>query len=385
MNRVLIFDPSTWAVGTGGTSYLRNVGEGLSFFQDRLEFAFFCHGRAREHVGEQLERHFRVTYSDSDGTGARAAMSRGKNLRRAVDEIRPDVVLTMNQCDAALNVPVITFLRNRLYFETGATWFRRGMRLVPRLKYAVLRRQSFRSIRRSSALLFPTDDFGRAAMRQVSRPVSWSVAQFGLNREVLAGGERDYSQARTVLSLHYNIHKNYALLWRAMCRVWEAGNNVLWRITDDLENSGFPSARALHEEMKASPYFERIEFLGKVNQADMGAVYAEADLLAYPTLCESFGHGLVEAMGNGMPCVASDIGVNRELAGEAALYADAHNADAFGDAIQSLLTDGDERVRLGQAARERSRKFSWERHAASLVEAIENVAESAARKREGTE
>ena len=124
MKKILIFDPSTWASATGGTSYLRNISKGLIKHADCFNFIFFCNSRARDHVDEQLGKHFEVKYSDCR-TGLLGAVSRKRNMLKAVNYIRPDLVLSMNQCDAVVDVPVITFLRNRLYFETNSSWFRK--------------------------------------------------------------------------------------------------------------------------------------------------------------------------------------------------------------------------------------------------------------------
>ena len=51
---------------------------------------------------------------------------------------------------------------------------------------------------------------------------------------------------------------------------------------------------------------ERVQFIGHVPPAVMTNLYERADLFALPSLEETFGLPLVEAMGAGTPVVATD-------------------------------------------------------------------------------
>ena len=106
----------------------------------------------------------------------------------------------------------------------------------------------------------------------------------------------------------------------------------------------------------------------------MALVYKNADILIYPTICESFGHGLLEGMGNGLPCIVSDIGVNREIAGDAVLYCDKNNTEDFVTKLKQIISNKQLRIQLGNKALFQSKKYSWENHADKLVEAINKTA-----------
>ena len=60
--------------------------------------------------------------------------------------------------------------------------------------------------------------------------------------------------------------------------------------------------------------------LGVRSYEETWSLYSGADVFVFPSLCESFGHPLVEAMASDLPVVASDIAVHREICGDAAAY-----------------------------------------------------------------
>jgi glycosyltransferase involved in cell wall biosynthesis len=103
----------------------------------------------------------------------------------------------------------------------------------------------------------------------------------------------------------------------------------------------------------------RAHLLGWVDDDTLEALYAEAGVVACPSLGEGFGLPLLEAFARNTPVVASVIGPFREVGSEAALYADAQDPVAFADALQRVLGDPDVGAGLAAAGRERARAFDW--------------------------
>ena len=65
-----------------------------------------------------------------------------------------------------------------------------------------------------------------------------------------------------------------------------------------------------------------VKTLGYVEDEDLRALYRQATVFAFPTLGEGFGLPVLEALTAGTPVLASDLPVLREVAGDAAWYAD---------------------------------------------------------------
>jgi glycosyltransferase involved in cell wall biosynthesis len=74
---------------------------------------------------------------------------------------------------------------------------------------------------------------------------------------------------------------------------------------------------------------------------------------------EGFGLSLLEAMACGLPCLASDCEILRELYSDEVvlLVPDPNLEDTFVEPLRRLLRDPDLRARLGQAARQFAEKY----------------------------
>lgn len=90
---------------------------------------------------------------------------------------------------------------------------------------------------------------------------------------------------------------------------------------------------------------------------DMPPVYRAADLFTYPIVpWESFGIAMLEAMASGLPVVATDDPIRREIVGDAGVFIDPRNTQAYADALKLAL-----KTKWGNKPRKQAEKFSWDR------------------------
>ncbi|MEU0934026.1 glycosyltransferase family 4 protein [Embleya sp. NPDC005971] len=82
-----------------------------------------------------------------------------------------------------------------------------------------------------------------------------------------------------------------------------------------------------------------VRALGRVPHAAMGAAYDEADAVVIPTHMEAFGIALVEALTRGLPCVASTVGNQPWIVGDAGIAVPPGDVDALTEALTQLSAD----------------------------------------------
>lgn len=121
-----------------------------------------------------------------------------------------------------------------------------------------------------------------------------------------------------------------------------------------------------------------IGFTGRVSKRRLRALYKAATIVVLPSLYEGFGLTALEAMACGAPVLASGSGAVREVAGDAAVYADARDPGAWTDAMEELLADEVRRRAMIEAGSRRVAMFSWERAARETLDIYRLAAEDAA-------
>ncbi len=109
--------------------------------------------------------------------------------------------------------------------------------------------------------------------------------------------------------------------------------------------------------------------LGYVDDPQLAALFRCARVVVFPSHYEGFGLPAVEALWSGVPLVASDIPVLREVTGGAALFAPDDDPRALARAIETTLTNEPLRQDLIERGRRRVAELSWSR-AADETEAV---------------
>ena len=112
---------------------------------------------------------------------------------------------------------------------------------------------------------------------------------------------------------------------------------------------------------------EAVRPLGWVEDEDLPAVIAAADLAVQPSLYEGFGLPVLEEMACGQVVAASNAASHPEVGGEAAAYFDPENVDEMTAVLHRLLTGKEEIAHRRQLGFQQAAKFSWQRAARETI------------------
>lgn len=118
----------------------------------------------------------------------------------------------------------------------------------------------------------------------------------------------------------------------------------------------------------------RVEFLGKISEADKADFLASVSLYIAPnTGGESFGIILAEAMAGGAAVVASDIPAFADVLGDGkygALF-ESENSENLAKVIIDLLRDSDKRKSLATSGAKHAQRFDWSQVGDEIFEVYE--------------
>jgi glycosyltransferase involved in cell wall biosynthesis len=174
------------------------------------------------------------------------------------------------------------------------------------------------------------------------------------------------------------------VLFCAKMQPWKGPQDLLEAFARaKLENSYLvfagdgPLRASLEQLAHALGVSERVRILGFVNQSQLPPVYTASDLLVLPSLYESFGFVVNEAMLCGCPVAVSDrVGAKFDIVrqGETGCIFPAGDVDALAAVLRDVLPDTEKRRRMGAAARKRMETWSPREYVNDLEEAVELAA-----------
>ena len=131
-----------------------------------------------------------------------------------------------------------------------------------------------------------------------------------------------------------------------------------------------------HQPSDISPQPSNIQFLGRVSDDELVRLYNQAACFVFPSLYEGFGLPPLEAMACGCPVLVSDIPVEREVCGDAALYFNPLEPSEILRIITQYLSNTDViKKTMRQKGYDNIKRFSWENSANVLMEIIKTDCE----------
>ena len=124
-----------------------------------------------------------------------------------------------------------------------------------------------------------------------------------------------------------------------------------------------PKAKKLLETAAKLGVKNRVFILRDLKIDELISLYSSASLLLHPSLCEGFGHPLVEAMACGCPVITSNQSAMPEVTDNAALLVDPKDTDKIAEAIGRVLDDNDLANSMIERGYARVEKLQWKQFA----------------------
>lgn len=120
---------------------------------------------------------------------------------------------------------------------------------------------------------------------------------------------------------------------------------------------------------------DSVIFAGRLESHDhVIATHLGATMAVVPTLYETFGFPVLEAMACGCPLVTTNYGSMAELSGDAAVLVDPLNPESIADGMERMIADESFRQHLARRGRQIAHEYTYARCAAQTLSILEGVA-----------
>jgi glycosyltransferase involved in cell wall biosynthesis len=360
----------------GGFTYLVNIVPQLAQLAPEDRFRIVV---ADEKVADSIPAadNVEVTYLGELGTrgrfdytyrqAGRMARKWGADLYFSAGELAP----------LDLSCPMVCAFRNPNVFDSN-----RGYEVDRRqkLRFSVLWGLSRASAARARRVMFVSEDSAAWIGDSIKLPErKRAVIHHGMDHEKWRRGSVDGNHSSYILSVSSIYpYKNYVRLIEAYADLFRRRPDVPELVIIGDDQDAAYSRQMAEARTAAGDASHSVHILGEVPYAEIRRYYADAALFAFPSYLETFGHPLIEAMASEIPVVAADIPVFRELAQDAAFYADPFEAKSISAAMEEALYTPGASELLVKRGRERARQCTWQRSAEGLLDLFGEVIAEAA-------
>lgn len=339
----------------------------------------------------QFDRFHNVTVLDANPPSATAARFwfEQRRLPELIRTTRADVLISSGNF-ALRNSPVpqILLSGNSLYTSSDFArdlWSRRevGMLLDTSVKSIFAKK----SLEWADCTVAPTQAFanelaGWAGQKVVGLHHGFDHELFFRDQSPMSDKlQQRLTVADDCLKLlfvsHYNYYRNFETLFRALPLIkGKLGRKVRLFLTcklQDKANPGTYKTKNAAKLIKQLVLCDEIVQLGAIPYHSLHHLYRACDIYVTPAYTETFAHPLVEAMASGLPIVASDLAVHREVTAGSAHFFPRFSADQLAECVLRLASDTELRRALSAAGKRRSLDFSWNAHVNQLIELAHSI------------
>lgn len=366
----------------GAVTFLKNVLRTLPEVADDIVLVVCVPSSTRPTIQSLAAQNVVIrNYPYADTSGAARVRFDQFDIPRLVRKLGIDVLFSSTGFGTFVNpCPQVLLVRNMAYFDP---LFHERYRELGRslLRNSVRRWHSIASIVRSEVVLFPSHALRDAVSRYVDLPPErTAVIHYGFNNKTFEGSDETFAFADQISQWKaegyfvllnvstYAVQKNYETLVEGMAALRESGKKV--KVLTTLAREQTTDTREydeLRKQIEQLGVDQDIVELGYIPYEHLHKVYGLSDAYVFPSFSESFGHSLVEAMAAGLPVIAADTPVNREVCGDAAAYFSSFDGDDCARVIERVLEDQPAQAEMRKRSRQRARSFDWHEYSRALA------------------
>ena len=264
-------------------------------------------------------------------------------IKKALDRFRPDVIHIASpsllgkfalEYAESRSIPVVTIYHT--HFISYVDYYLNDIPVITDIARSSVISGQRSFYNRCNHILVPTEKIKEELITYKFDEDLLRIWPRGIDHSVFNTHKKDLAFIRKITG------NNHFTILFASRLVWEKNLttliNIYQKYDEQDEQVNFIIAgdgvarKTLEEKMP------KAKFVGKVDQEELASLYASSNVFLFPSISETYGSVVVEAMSCGCPCVIADGGGTKELIehGITGLLCDPNEASDYYSKIQLL-------------------------------------------------
>ncbi len=335
--------------------------------RDRFEFVFFCGMPPTHDIGYEVFEVPSIPIPFNSTYRAAIPLFSSFSLKKRLEEFDPDVIHIASPSplgNFALrykknkNIPVITIYHT--HFLSYITYYLRSFQFLANPVTNTIASGQKKFYDKASLMYVPTMQMVKELKEFNFDTSKMKIWQRGMNHALFNPTKRDLVRIKEFTK---NDKPNVLFASRL---VWEKNLATLIKIYELNKERGdkynFIIAGDGVAEQSLKEKMPGAFMLGKIDHDTLAVLYASADVFLFPSVSETYGNVVVEAMASGCPCVIAKGGGSQSLVdhGRTGFLCEPNNAEDYLQRIDEVIENQELRDGFIQDGIEYTKGLNWE-------------------------
>ncbi len=193
------------------------------------------------------------------------------------------------------------------------------------------------------------------------------IVPYGVNHEIFVE-RKEYKRSKNALKVLFvgslNQRKGLSYLASAIKKLQDNSCNIEFIVT----------GRGIVDKELVFKYgLKNVVIKLNVSREELVSIYQDADVFVFPSLCEGFGHVILEAMATGLPVIATEHTAGPDIITEGynGFIVPVRQVDALVEKLDHLYHHPDINCAMGKRAAETAKKYTWENFRKGIITVID--------------
>lgn len=312
--------------------------------QDRFEIKLYCGDPPQHDIPHEVIEVSKLTLPFNKNYKMAIPQFNSAQIKKSLDDYAPDLVhistpsllghFALSYADR--NNITVSSIYHTHFISYVDYYLRNTKQLIPAAKKYMTSKLS-KFYKQCDRVFVPTQEMMTYLSHLGLSDDKMILWQRGIDRRIFSPDKKDEAY---IGSLVGNERPNLLFASRL---VWEKNLQTLIDIYYQIEQRGLDynllivgDGVAKNEMMRAMP---KAHFTGEVNQETLAMYYASSDVFVFPSISETYGNVVIEAMSCGLPCVIADGGGSKSFIsdGNNGFLCAPYNSECYLSHITTLL------------------------------------------------